>query len=364
MTNIQSITDPRILLAGGGTGGHLYPGLTLAKTISAKVPSSRITFIGSNYGLDEQLVPKEGFRLVKLSTGRGSPISFKQPLNTIRFIRAIWQCFWLFSKEKPDVVVSLGGFAAAVPGIVAAWKNIPLVLLEQNVIPGRVTRILSRWATEIHLQFNESRQFLENTKSALIHSGSPVREDISELFNINHDKTHFLVMGGSQGAEKLNEIVMAIAPDLVKAEIPLIHITGKNDIQKVKTAYSDLGDIAEAVAFENNVASLYARTKLALMRGGASTAAELALAGTPSIIVPFPSSRDDHQMVNARTMADRNAALICPQDTLSPENLLRLITSLWNDKNRLARISQAISYFAKPNASDEIAERVLVLTKH
>lgn len=363
MINSELKSSPLILLAGGGTGGHLYPGLTLAKTITAKEPSSKITFIGSNYGLDGQLVPQEGYKLIKLSTGRGSPVSFNKPLNTIRFIRAIWQCFWLFSKEKPDVVVSLGGFAAAVPGIVAAWKNIPLILLEQNVIPGRVTRILSRWATEIHLQFDESRQYLENTKCSMIHSGSPVREDISELFDKKHDKTHFLVMGGSQGAEKLNEIVMTIAPELMKAGIPLIHITGINDIEKVKTAYMDLGEMAVAVAFENNVGALYKKTKLALMRGGASTAAELALAHIPSVIVPFPSSRDDHQMVNARTMADRNAALICPQDTLSPDNLLRLIISLWNDKNRLARIGEAIGNFAKPEAADEIAEKVLAFTK-
>jgi UDP-N-acetylglucosamine--N-acetylmuramyl-(pentapeptide) pyrophosphoryl-undecaprenol N-acetylglucosamine transferase len=361
MTNTKPKSAPLIFLAGGGTGGHLFPGLALAKAILARATSSRIVFIGSYYGLDGQLVPQKGYRLVKLSTGRGSPVSFKQPLNLIRFIRAIWQCYWLFAKEKPDVVVSLGGYAAAVPGMVAAWKNIPLVLLEQNVIPGRVTRTLSGWATEIHLQFDESRQYLKRAKCPMIHSGSPVREDIAKLFDDKNDKTHFLVMGGSQGAEKLNEIVMVIAPELVNSGIPLIHITGENDIEKVKTAYVKLGKMATAVAFENNVEKLYARTRLALMRGGASTAAELALAGIPSIIVPFPSSRDDHQMVNARTMADRGAALICPQDTLSPENLLRLVTTLWNDKNRLAHIGKAIGGFAKPNAADEVAAKVLAL---
>ncbi|MFW5857913.1 MAG: UDP-N-acetylglucosamine--N-acetylmuramyl-(pentapeptide) pyrophosphoryl-undecaprenol N-acetylglucosamine transferase, partial [Planctomycetota bacterium] len=201
---------PHVLFAGGGTGGHLYPGLALAKALQARAGRIWITFVGTAHGLDAELAPAAGFPLYTVPAGRGSPLSLRRPWNAVRFVQSVTACRRIFRMRPPDVVVGLGGFAAAPAGLAARWAGVPLVLLEQNVLPGRVTRLLSRWAAEIHLQFDEARTRLPRARGAVLHSGSPLRAELAALADgppVDGDR--LLVMGGSQGARRLNELVCA-----------------------------------------------------------------------------------------------------------------------------------------------------------
>jgi UDP-N-acetylglucosamine--N-acetylmuramyl-(pentapeptide) pyrophosphoryl-undecaprenol N-acetylglucosamine transferase len=353
---------PHILLAGGGTGGHLYPGLALAAELRDVEPEVRVTFAGTGEGLDDRLVPAAGWPLLTLAAGRGSPFSWRRPLNLLRFGRALLQCLLAFRRDPPDVVVSLGGFAAAPAGLVAQLYGIPLVALEQNVIPGRVTRLLARWAAEVHLQFGAAREHLQAAGEVLT-TGSPLRPALKMLAAHNPlEGECLLVVGGSQGARRLNELVSAAAPQLVSFGVPLIHITGERDLALVQSAYEGIDpDSATVLPYAEEMAPLYFQTRVALARAGAGTAAELCAGGIPAILVPYPAARDDHQTANARVLAEAGAAVLVPEAELTPESLTALLAELWYDTERLQRMSRAMSSFARPEAGLVIAERVMAL---
>ncbi|MFH0910294.1 MAG: undecaprenyldiphospho-muramoylpentapeptide beta-N-acetylglucosaminyltransferase, partial [Planctomycetota bacterium] len=358
-----------IVLAGGGTGGHLYPGLALAEALKAVDSRVSIIFMGTSQGLEARLVPQAGYPLVELAAGRGSPISFRHPWNAARFGAALAQCARRFFNDPPAAVVSLGGYAAAAPGILARWRRIPLVLLEQNAIPGRVTRLLSRWAGEVHLQFDEARTYLSAPRERVFHTGTPVREKIAALYRYESGpKRHLLILGGSQGAERLNFLASACAPAWMEAGIPVAHITGERDYAKISSRYrSQYGNILKdrlwLAAYADDMAPLYGSARLALMRAGASTAAEAALAGLPAILVPFPKARDDHQAANAGILEAAGAAKVIPEEKLTEELLHRVVLTLWRDAGRLDAMSASARRLARPDAAQEIAERVLALAR-
>ncbi len=354
---------PHVLFAGGGTGGHLYPGLALAKALQARAGRIWITFVGTAHGLDAELAPAAGFPLYTVPAGRGSPLSLRRPWNAVRFVQSVTACRRIFRMRPPDVVVGLGGFAAAPAGLAARWAGVPLVLLEQNVLPGRVTRLLSRWAAEIHLQFDEARTRLPRARGAVLHSGSPLRAELAALADgppVDGDR--LLVMGGSQGARRLNELVCAGVPSLIRSEVALTHLAGRRDFDFVRSAYAGVpSEAAEVRAYADDMADLYRRTRLGLCRAGAMTLAEFAAAGLPAVLVPYPAARDDHQTVNAEVVARAGAAVVLPEADLSPERVCEEILGLWLDAERLRAMGQAMRTFARPDAADRIAEHVLTL---
>ena len=352
---------PCIWIAGGGTGGHLYPGLSLASAIRAARPDARILFVGTRYGLDADLVPRHGFRVAFLPTGRGSPLSLRHPLNAARFLHALWVCRRLLRDERPDVIVSLGGFAASVPGLMGAWKGIPLLLLEQNVLPGRVTRLLSRWATEIHSQFDEARAHLGG-RARFHYSGSPARPEIAALASARPEGTRLLIMGGSQGARRLNELVRDALPRLLDAGIPVTHISGSRDHPLVEAAYRDLPpERAQLLSYVDDMAGVLAQSRMAFVRAGASTMNDIELAGVPSVLVPFPHARDDHQTANARVFEQAGCGVVWPEDTLAPETFADRLIALWNNAAVLEDMRAALRRRARPTAAADIAAAVLRL---
>lgn len=366
---------PCIWIAGGGTGGHLYPGLSLAAAIQKENPSAQILFVGTQHGLDADLVPRHGFKLACLSTGRGSPLSWRSPLNIFRFLRAYIECRRLFHTQRPQAVVSLGGFAASVPGLLAAWKGVPLILLEQNVLPGRVTRLLARWAREIHMQFGEARAHLY-TRGEMHDSGSPARSEIAALAkkqqkthqdghqntesNTQHEGTRLLIMGGSQGAQRLNEMVRDAMPALVKAGVPVTHITGERDYDLVAPAYAGFStEQVRLLRYVDDMASELADSRMALVRAGASSINDLELAAIPSILIPYPHARDDHQTANAVVLEREGAADVWIEADLTPEKLAEGILALWNNSDKLAQMQNALCRRARPDAANVIARSVL-----
>lgn len=351
----------RILMAGGGTGGHLFPGLALARQLRQLDPEVAISFIGTRYGLDLEIVPRSGYSIDILAAGRGSPISRKNPLNAPRFALALLQCAGLFRQYKPDVLVALGGYAAAAPGIVARLFKIPVVILEQNSIPGRVNRLLARWAKRIYLQFRCARTRFEKTNAKFYDFGSPMREEMVRLVDEKPcSGKALLIMGGSQGAQSLNRIVLEAISEISKeTSCEIIHVAGPGNEDEIRAAYQMLGISASVHGFFGSMESCYRSSRLVISRSGAGSLAELGLAGLPSLLVPLPDSMDDHQRHNARWLEESGAAVVLEQTILTPAMLAKQVTRLWNDAELLERMGHCARRTARPGAAREIAQSIL-----
>lgn len=353
----------RIIMAGGGTGGHLFPGISLAKQIKRENEKALISFVGTSHGLDLEVVPRAGYAIDVLSAGRGNPLSKKRPLDAIRFVFSIFQSIKLFRKYKPDVLVALGGFAAAAPGIAAYLLDVPVVILEQNSVPGQVNLHLSRFAKKIYLQFRCARKFFTKTTANFFDFGSPLREEMRGLANediVSGDA--LLVMGGSQGARRLNEIVLKSIAEISKqTNCKVIHIAGAANEDEITQAYKELGIEATVHGFFGGMEKCYRQAKLAISRSGAGSIAELAAAGVPSVLVPLPTSKDNHQFLNAKWVEERGGALVLEQDLLTPEILAKQVMRLWNDDKAREIMAECVRRTARPEAAKEIAENIFEL---
>jgi len=351
---------PRLLLAGGGTGGHLMPGLALAAALRRLRPESEIVFLGTREGLDATLVPKAGWRLETVATGRGSPLSLRRPANLPRFLLALWQSWRLLGNLRPAALVALGGFAAAAPGIAAALRGVPLVVLEQNAIPGRVTRLLAPRATQVHLQFAEAAARLRLRPGAARTSGSPLRPEMEALARETPCAGDaLLVMGGSQGAEALNRIVAEAVrlPGLAGRRV--LHVAGAEKAAAMRAAHADLGSRVETLGFCDDMAGLYRRSRLAIARSGATSLAELAAAGLPALLVPLPTAKDDHQRANARSIAAGGGAVVLDEPGLTGTALAREAGALLDDEPRRAAMGLALRATCRAGAAEAIAREVL-----
>ncbi len=355
----------RIWLAGGGTGGHLCPGMALADELKKLRPEVKVGFLGTNEGLDRELLWGSGYHLELLAAGRGSPLDWRRPQNAPRFAYALCQVFRLFRRERPDAVVALGGFAAATPGIMARLLKIPLVILEQNTVPGRVNRLLSQWAVQIHSQFEEARNYFRESPAEFHASGSPLREPFLKLCaEPPCEGDALLVMGGSQGAKRLNEIVADAARRIAgETGCRLIHVAGPAHENEIRRAYAAVGVDAEVHGFYNNMEELYRRSRLVVARSGAISLAELAAAGLPAVLVPLPSAMDDHQRTNALALTLSGAALTYEETTASTETFAPLVVSLWRDEPRRAAMAREMRRAARPDSGREIAEAVVKIAE-
>lgn len=352
-------------LAGGGTGGHICPGLALADELKALRPDCEVGFLGTNEGLDRELLWGSGYPLKLLAAGRGSPLNWRKPANAPRFIYALYQAFRLFRRERPNVVIALGGFAAAAPGMMARVMNIPLVILEQNTVPGRVNRLLSGWAVEIFSQFDEARNYFRESPAQFHASGSPLRGPFLKMCSEPLCRGDaILVMGGSQGAKRLNEIVASAARRIVgETGCKLIHVAGPSHESEIKNFYRSAGVDAEVYGFYNNMEDLYRRSRLVVARSGAISLAEFAAAGLPAVLVPLPSAMDDHQRLNALSLAHSGAALSYEETKASTETFAPMVVSLWKDEKRRAAMAMGMRRTARPDSGREIAAEVIKLAE-
>jgi UDP-N-acetylglucosamine--N-acetylmuramyl-(pentapeptide) pyrophosphoryl-undecaprenol N-acetylglucosamine transferase len=337
--------------------------MALADELHSLCPDIEVGFLGTNDGLDRELLWGGGYRLELLAAGRGSPLSWRRPGNAPRFALALWQACRLFRRERPDVVAALGGFAAAAPGIMARLMGIPLIILEQNTVPGRVNRLLSRWAKEIFSQFEEARTWFRDSPAAFHHSGSPLREPFLKLLSEPPCRGDaILVMGGSQGAKRLNEIVGDAARRIVgETGCRLIHVAGPGNEKDIRGRYNRAGVVAEVHGFYNNMDELYRRSRLVVARSGAISLAELAAAGLPAVLVPLPSAMDDHQRLNALSLVHSGAALSYEETTAATDTFAPVVVSLWKDEARRSAMAEKMRRTARADSGREIAQAVLRL---
>jgi UDP-N-acetylglucosamine--N-acetylmuramyl-(pentapeptide) pyrophosphoryl-undecaprenol N-acetylglucosamine transferase len=357
----------RWAVAGGGTGGHVTPALALAERIAARGDS--VVLIGSPHGLETRLVPAAGFELVTLPAQQ---IMGRSPLARARALleigRGVLAARQALRSRRIELVVSVGGYASVPAACAAVAGRIPLALVEPNAEPGRANRLAARFAERLFVQFERAARRLARPDDPRVATlGIPLRQELVRAFEQAPPRRApsppfaLLVFGGSQGARQLNEALIALAPRLASLPLRVVHQTGEADRERVADAYARAGVAAEVVAFAPDMPRRYREADLALCRAGALTVAELAMAGLPALLVPYPFAADDHQRANALALAEAGAARILPAKPLVPDQVLGEITALCESPDALRAMSEAASKLARPDAADRIVDACAAL---
>jgi UDP-N-acetylglucosamine--N-acetylmuramyl-(pentapeptide) pyrophosphoryl-undecaprenol N-acetylglucosamine transferase len=355
------------MIAGGGTGGHIVPALSIGEALKRRNPDTELLFLGSNRGLEQETIGKAGFRLEEFALS-GVPSRFN-----LASVRAAWGMFLayrrirkLISQFKPDVMVGTGGYVTVPSALAARMSGVPLVLQEQNSVPGRANRFLSRFATEIHIHFTESRRYFHD-RGKLRLSGNPVRlrssegraSRIRQKYRLFTDRKTILILGGSQGAHSINKAFQELLPHFRQdRSVQFVIQTGKDDYRPVLDGVRDSGVRVVVKSFIHEIEELYAVSDLVVARAGAMTVSEISACGLPSILIPFPYAMNDHQTANARALADKGAALLIPDSDLDGERLAATIRGLLGDSAKLREMGRNSYSLSRPDAARHIAESV------
>ena len=349
-----------ILITAGGTGGHVFPGLAVADAMRAA--GWRVVWLGAKTGMEARIVPAHGYEMawVRAAALRGKGL-LAAVLLPLHLLVGFWQSARAILAHRPDVVLGLGGYVAFPGGMMASLLARPLAVHEQNAIAGLTNRILAGVADRVMVAFPGALKNAEWT-------GNPVRADIAaipapdERFANRNGPLRVLVVGGSLGAQALNEAVPKALAQLPAHERPqVVHQSGEKHLDALRAGYAAAGVEGELVPFIDDMAQRYAEADLVICRAGAVTIAELSAGGMASVLVPFPYAVDDHQTANARFLADRGAAILLPQTQLTPERLAQLIRSL--DRAALLQMARNARGLGKPEAAKVVAERCMELAK-
>jgi UDP-N-acetylglucosamine--N-acetylmuramyl-(pentapeptide) pyrophosphoryl-undecaprenol N-acetylglucosamine transferase len=350
----------RVLIAGGGTGGHLFPGIALAEEIVTRHPKNDVVFVGTNRGLEARVVPQNGFVFEAMTSyglkGMGV-LKLLQGLLTLPF--SFLQALVLVRKYRPDVVVGVGGYSSG-PVVMAAWLlGVPTAVQEQNALPGLTNRILGRFVKAVFVSFDATQKLFARGKAHVL--GNPIRRALLDNFlqpSMAHEKFTVLIFGGSLGARGLNaRLIEALTPLSAEREsMRLLHQTGKADLETVKQGYVGKGFDVEVLEFIDDMSAAYLGSDLVVCRAGATTIAELTTCKKASILVPYPFATDDHQAVNAKALVDAGAALMFREAELTGEKLASAILELKRDKPRLEKMEKAAGLLGRPEAAREIAD--------
>ncbi len=343
----------RVVLAGGGTGGHVIPALAIAQQLK-KQYAAELLFIGTPRGMENRLVPAAGFELRLVQVGALKNVSLATRLKTsLDLPRAIWNSRRMLDQFQPDVVIGVGGYASGPAMAAAILRGTPTIAFEPNVVPGFANRMVARWVSAAAVHFEETCRYFPNCHV----TGVPVRTAFFQIPSKPPGTPTLLVFGGSQGARAINEAMIDSLPGLA-ARAPTLHIvhqTGERDFERVRSAYSQAAISGEVHKFIDNMPEMFARADLLVCRSGASTVGEITAAGKPAIFVPFPRAADDHQNVNARALERAGAAVVVEESKLESAYLVDTITALIDDNSRLQGMSAAAKSLAHPNAVEEIA---------
>jgi UDP-N-acetylglucosamine--N-acetylmuramyl-(pentapeptide) pyrophosphoryl-undecaprenol N-acetylglucosamine transferase len=359
----------RVVIAGGGTGGHLYPGIAVARELLARRPEARVSFAGTARGIEARVIPREGFALDLL---RSAGLKGKSAAARLRGAALIplglLDAWRIISARRPHAVVGVGGYSSGPVVLAAAVRGIPTMILEQNAVPGLTNRTLARVVNAAAVTFESTQAFFGG--KAFV-SGNPVRPEFfgradqprePEAHDASPD-VGVLVFGGSQGAHAINMAMVEAAPRLAAggARLRLTHQTGEPDLAMVRAAYTRAGIQAEVEPFLFDMGRRLGTADLIVCRAGATTLAELAAAGKPAILIPLPTAADDHQRRNAEAAAGAGAAEVLLQRDATGDELARRILALAGDRGRRARMAAAARQLARPDAAAAIVSRLLEL---
>ena len=348
----------RVMLTTGGTGGHIFPALAVAEEMRERFPDVEFLFVGGEYGPEREIVGRASIPFKGLPVrgvlGRG----FRAVGAAFGMLRGILRAMHIIGKFKPDVIIGFGGYAAFASCLAGRLRGVPVAIHEQNSVPGVANKLVGRWADRIFISLPDNEGYFDRTRTVL--TGNPVRKDIMALRSAEkagkNTPPRLLVVGGSLGAKALNDAVIAMLPELQRAGIAIRHQTGKVDEERVQAAYAkfcvDSGKLqCTASAFITDMAKAYAESDIVLCRAGATTVAELTVAGKPAVFVPFPHATHNHQVHNARHLVDCGAALMVEEKELHPALLANELTSLLQDEGRITDMADASRMHGRPEAA-------------
>lgn len=351
----------RIIIAGGGTGGHVFPAISIADEISEKNNSDEILFVGTQKGMENELLKKNGYQIKHISSrgfvGRGL---FRTLIASFYALKGLLDSISIIKKFKPDVALGVGGYVSGPLLLAAVMLRLPTAICEQNTIPGVTNRILGKVVKKIFASFDSSVQYFPSKKVLI--TGNPIRKNILEISSNarNSDSITVLIFGGSQGAYSLNRAVPEAFSTIEHSNISIIHQTGKKDFDYVKALYSDNGVHADVLPFIDDMAGAYGKSDLVIARAGAGTIAEITALGKPSILVPFPYAAHNHQLENAKILEDEGASVLIEDKDATPEKLAHTLTKLL-DKDKLNMMSANARKLGKPEASKVIVDELYKL---
>lgn len=345
----------RLVIAGGGTGGHLFPGVAVAEELRARQPDAEITFVGTTRGIEARVLPQLGWPLEFIDVSGLKTVGVVGAIRgLLRLPRAMWQARQILKRLRPDVVLGVGGYASGPVVLAARARGIPTAICEQNSIPGLTNKLLGKVVRRVFLAFDTSARFFPRTAIAM--SGNPVRRGLVQQRMAGpataRDTIGVLVCGGSQGAIAVNELAsQALIALAAKHRLAIVHQTGSNDLEATAKRYADARVEANCSAFITDMASAYHSADVVIGRAGATTVAELAIAGKPAVFIPYPFAASNHQELNAREMVDRGAALSFRQQDVTAATLADALHRLFADADKRAAMGSAMKSLAKPNAA-------------
>jgi UDP-N-acetylglucosamine--N-acetylmuramyl-(pentapeptide) pyrophosphoryl-undecaprenol N-acetylglucosamine transferase len=351
-----------VLIAGGGTGGHLYPGIAVARALTSRGADVQVAFVGTATGIEATVVPRERFPLDLI---RSAGLKGKSLVSVVRGLSLLplsaWDAWRVISRRAPDVVVGVGGYSSGPVVALAAVRGIPTLVMEQNAAPGLTNRLLARIVGAAAVTFEAS---VARFGGKAFVSGNPVRPEFFQRPAAPpRERVHLLVFGGSQGAHAINLAMAQAAADLARLA-PALHVThqaGPRDVEMVRDAYSRAGVDARVEPFLYEMHEEMHAADVVVCRAGATTLAELAAAAKASILIPLPTATDDHQRANAAAVAARGAAVLLDQRDADGPRLAREIAALAGDAAARDRMGRAAATLARPGAAAEIADRILAL---
>ena len=357
-----------VVIAGGGTGGHLYPGIAVARELLARRPDAHVSFAGTERGIETRVIPREGFSLDLIRSGGLKGKSLADRARGVSLLPMSLVDAWrVVSSRRPDLVIGVGGYSSGPVVLVAALRRVPTLVLEQNAVPGLTNRLLARFVDAAAVTFEATAEFFG---SKAFVTGNPVRPEFlatagpsGEGRDEQTSVTKVLVFGGSQGAHAINVAMVEAAPRLAAGHsgIRLTHQTGERDVEMVRAGYRAAGLQAVVEPFLYDMGRQLGQADVVVCRAGATTLAELTAAGKAAILVPLPTATDDHQRRNAEALAADGAAEVLLQREMTGESLAARLLALASDRDRRRRLEQAARRLARPDAARVIVDRALEL---
>lgn len=362
----------RIVVSGGGTGGHLFPALAIAKELEVSITDLQVTFVGTVKGIESKIIPKEGYELRYV---RSEGLVGKGFLGTVKSLLKIplslKDSYKILRDIRPDLVIGVGGYSSGPVLLVAKLSGIPTMIHEQNTVPGLANRMLGKFVDTIAVSYQESIKSFPPERTWL--TGNPVRKEILsgdrekgyDRFSLDKDRFTVFIFGGSSGAATINraagEALEFLEP--YKDKIQFLHQTGNRDFDSVKNKYHTEGFKGTVIPFAYEMADAYAVADLVVARAGATTLAELTACGKASILVPYPYAAGNHQEVNARKLLDIGAARMILDSELDGELLSGMIINLMNEPDEVREIERTSRSLGSPDAAAKVVELMIVLLK-
>mgnify|MGYP003450284687 FL=1 len=360
--------NPRFIISGGGTGGHIYPAVAIANELKSRFPEAEFLFVGAKDKMEMQKVPHAGYTIKGLwISGIQRKLTLDNAMFPLKLASSMWNSFKIIKSFKPDVVIGTGGFASGAVLKAASMLNIPTVIQEQNSYPGITNKLLAKRAHKICVAYENLERFFPKDKMIL--TGNPVRQDLIEAadkseaiayFNLDANKKTLLVLGGSLGARRINQLIEKELDFLLSQNIQIIWQCGKlylNDYSK----YNEKDNV-QVVAFIDRMDLVYAAADVVISRSGASSVSELCIVGKPTIFIPSPNVAEDHQTKNAKAISDRNGAILIKESELETQ-FETIFSDLISNESKKSELSQNIKKLAKPNATKDIVEEIIKLIK-